>query len=239
MALSDPVWLALIVAVPTLITGAVVTPLTIVISNRAAAKTKAAETKAAAEEKAREAAAVAEAKAAEADERRQDQRETWARQDKQAADLREVANQAATAAQLLAEQQREIAAGTAEAARLLKQNNAVVAASAAEQQVQLKSIHTIVNSSFTVLGEQLLSTTEEKLVLQLENADLWKRLGTEASVEVLAVIEATRSRIGEMKATLADRLEKTKAAENQAGVAHAITGAAFAAGVAAGEARND
>lgn len=212
---------------------------TIVImhNTRSARLAKAAEVKAAAEAKAVEIAEAKAAKAAEADERREDQRLAFARQDQQAADLREVAAQAAKAAELLAEQNREIAAGTAEVARLAKANNVVVAANAAEQKTQLQSIHTIVNSSFTVLAEQLLSTTEEKLALQLEVADLRGQLGTSASVEVLALIESTRARITEMKASLADRVEKTKDAETKASIATAITGAAYAAGVAAGEAK--
>lgn len=133
--------------------------------------------------------------------RRQDREED--RKDREA-----VANQAAEAARLLIERQDATAAKVAEAARLVKENNKAVAAATAETQEQLKVIHGLVNSSMTAAMQSEYGAVQRELAMMQEVIELKRAAGKNPSVDALAAIGATKDKIAELAAALADRLKQ-------------------------------
>ena len=130
---------------------------------------------------------------------RKEKAQDYARQD-------EVARQAAEAARLLSDRQDAAALKAEEAARLLAVNTANVAETARESKKTLDTIHGLVNSNLTASKQAEFAATVREAAMMQEVIDLKRASGVEPSIETLATLEATRTKIGEMKAELADRL---------------------------------
>ena len=122
--------------------------------------------------------------------RRADKQEDWARQDA-------VAEQAASAALLL------LAA------------NERVAKAAASTNDKLDVIHTLVNSNMTAAMQAELTAVEAQHAVLLEVIALKEASGASA-VESRSTMRSLEGRIGELRATLTDRLEQTRVANLQA-----------------------
>ncbi len=122
--------------------------------------------------------------------RREDKEEDWARQDA-------VASQAAKAAELLLAQ------------------NKVVAETATTTNEKLDVIHTLVNSNMTAAMQAEYDATVRELAMMREVIRLNKVAGTEPSVEATAAVDATEIKVGELKATLEDRLRQAQVVEKQ------------------------
>jgi hypothetical protein len=140
--------------------------------------------------------------------RRKERIEDFERQDA-------VALQAAEAAKLLSERQDAAANKAAEAARLLAVNTAKVAETAKDAADTAKKandkldiIHVLVNSNMTAALQAELGATERELALMMEVIELRKGVGRDPNVETLATVEATRNKIGELRATLMDRMNQ-------------------------------
>ena len=129
--------------------------------------------------------------------------EDFARQDA-------VAAQAAEAARLLSNRQDAAASKAADAAKLLVVNTAKVAETAKITNIKLDVIHTLVNSNMTAAMQAELDATTRELAMMGEVIELKRVAGREPNVQALAAIEATKSRISELTAALADRLKQSK-----------------------------
>lgn len=129
---------------------------------------------------------------------RQDRLADYARQDK-------VAVAAARAAVELATSQKRIADQASEAARLLLGANERVAHTALQTSEKLDVIHDLVNSNMTAAIQSELDATVRELAMMKEVVELNRAAGREPSVETLAAIEATKNKIAELTAVLADR----------------------------------
>ncbi len=147
--MADQIWLALIVAVPAIVTGAIAPLATVLITNRS---------------------------------RRKDKEQDWARQD-------------------------AVAAQAAEAAKLLLAANERVAETTATTNAKLDVIHVLVNSSMTAAMQAELDATVRELAMMGEVIELKRANGHEPSIAALAAVKTTELRIGELKATLADRMK--------------------------------
>jgi DNA anti-recombination protein RmuC len=135
--------------------------------------------------------------------RRKEKEQDYARQDA-------VAKQAAEAARLLVERQDAAAGKAAEAANLLAVNTAKVAATAQEAKKTLDTIHTLVNSNLTASMQAEFNATVREAAMMQEVIDLKRAAGVEPTIETLATLESTKSRISELNAALADRLGPSK-----------------------------
>lgn len=131
----------------------------------------------------------------------------------------EAASRAETAAKGAADATRSAALHAADAARLLEEHNAVVAASTAETQAQLveikkqgQEIHVLVNSNLTAAKQATLEALEAKLIAQRLVETMREATGNHTSMETLADMDATSTKIAELKAELADRLKQTETA---------------------------
>lgn len=197
------VLLALIVAIPALLSA----PILSLMTTRSAAK----------------------ARVQESIVRHQERLEDWERQDKVAADARAeakhqsdlvaaaadaakaVAAKADEAARLLIKNQKESDVKNVEQARLLAESNAKIAAEVAISSSRLESkvdvVHTLVNSTMTRAMQSELDAIKREVLMMLEVVELKKRAGSEPSPETLEAIELTRSKIHEKEVALADRLK--------------------------------
>jgi hypothetical protein len=79
-----------------------------------------------------------------------------------------------------------------------------------------EQIHTLVNSNLTAQMNDTLDATVRDLASLQEIVALKERDGREPTPEALQVIEATESRIGELRAKLRDRAEATEIGAEQA-----------------------
>lgn len=136
--------------------------------------------------------------------RREDKREDWARQDA-------VADQVADAAR----KAEEVAAQAAGAADLLLAANERVAHTAAVTNEKLDVIHTLVNSNMTAAMQAELTAVEAQRAVLLEVITLKEDSGV-STVDPRATVDVLESRISELRAVLADRLEQTRVANLQA-----------------------
>jgi hypothetical protein len=153
--------------------------------------------------------------------RKQDRQEDWARQDEVAARVTEaarktgeVADQAATAAKLLARENQKVAAAT------LLTNDKIDAVA-----VQATQIHGLVNSAMSEEMRRNLESQESLLVVLEELQDVKRVAGVPTSADAAARIEATRATIAELKAALGDRFRATMRAEETAAAAAAAAAA--------------
>jgi len=109
--------------------------------------------------------------------------------------------------------QDEVAAKVAEAAALLVESNARATIEAENTRQQLKEIHVLVNSDMTTALQDTLESTERELVSLRKLLSLDAERGHHPSVDDLAMIEATESRIADMRSELITRLKQTKAVD--------------------------
>jgi hypothetical protein len=79
-----------------------------------------------------------------------------------------------------------------------------------------EQIHTLVNSNLTAQMNDTLDATVRDLASLQEIVALKGREGREPTAEALQVIEATESRIGELRAKLRDRAEATEIGKAEA-----------------------
>jgi hypothetical protein len=128
--------------------------------------------------------------------RRKEKEQDYARQD--------------AVAKLLVERQDAAAGKAAEAAQLLAVNTAEVAATALESKKTLDTIHTLVNSNLTASMQAEFNATVREAAMMQEVIDLKRAAGVEPTIETLATLESTKSRISELSAALADRLGPSK-----------------------------
>jgi hypothetical protein len=137
-------------------------------------------------------------------------KQDWDRQDA-------VAAQAAEAARLLLARQETIAAKAREAAGLLVESNERVAdaARAATQETngKLDVIHKLVDGHMTESMQSEHDATKRELVLLLHVVELNKAMNRDPGIDALAEIEATRKKIAELGAKLAERLRQVQLAE--------------------------
>jgi hypothetical protein len=119
------------------------------------------------------------------------------RHEKEEADRKEVADQAARAANLLLEENKRV--------RL----------TAEQTQEKLDVIHILVNSNMTAAMQAELDATRRDLASLREVARLNEEAGRSLSDEARQVIEDTQLRISKLDAELRDRLKQTKAAEKE------------------------
>jgi hypothetical protein len=132
-------------------------------------------------------------------ERRKDQEQTWARDDK-------VAEQAAEAAELLLAAQKESIARTDAVAER-------VAAATSTTTAQLNAIHTLVNSDMTAARQSELDQTRVTLAVLRKVVALDLAAGRDPAEADRATIDATEARIAELEAILEDRLAQQQAVE--------------------------
>lgn len=138
--------------------------------------------------------------------RRQEKFDEYTRQDQVAARVED-------AARKLLQRQDEVAAKAAEAAKLLLANNERVAADAEKANAKLDVIHTLVNSNMTAALQSEMDATTRELAMMREVVELKRAAGSDPTTEVLAAIEATKMKLGELAATLADRLAANEQAK--------------------------
>jgi hypothetical protein len=140
--------------------------------------------------------------------KRKERAEDFARQDA-------VAKQAAEAARLLAERQDAMASKAAEAARLLVINTAQVAERAKVTIQKLDVIHTLVNSNMTAALQSELDAVTREMAMMVEVGELKQAAGQPPSEEASGAIKATRAKITELTAALADRLKQQEIIDHQ------------------------
>jgi len=202
--ISDTVLLALIVAAPAVVTGAIVPVIVLAITNRNNRTVKAQEVVAARAEKDREAAV-----------RRAEKQEDWARLDAVAAAAKTDSWQLLESQRVMAGKADEASAGVVEVARVLAETTRASSLAIEKTQGQLTVIHTLVNSNMTAAMESELGALVRELALMREVVELKKVAGHAPTIETLAAIKATESKIIELTASIRDR----KAASDQADAA--------------------
>lgn len=135
--------------------------------------------------------------------RRAERAEDYARQDKVAARVEVAAGKAV-----------KVADKAAEAAALLVESNAVAAETAASATAdtnrRLDQIHTLVNSNMTAAMQAELDRTQEVLVMLREVMALNEAAGRPPSEDARTRIAVTERKVGELSATLNDRLAQTR-----------------------------
>ena len=113
------------------------------------------------------------------------------------------------------EREDKVARVAAEAARLLVANNDVVARTAAVTNGKLDQIHTLVNSNMTAAMRAELEATIEKLKLMRQIVDRDKADNIKVLPEALRAISEVEIKIGELQASLNDRLRQTQIADQK------------------------
>ena len=86
---------------------------------------------------------------------------------------------------------------------------------AADARAKLDVIHTIVDGGITASMRAELDATVRELATMREVVDLKRALGQEPTPEALTAIEATRVKVAELSAKLADREAAVAKAEEQ------------------------
>lgn len=222
-ASHDAVWLALIIAIPAVLTGTIAPAIMLSIKNRSDRRIKEAETEV----------------------RRRERQEDNDRADKIRDDaaasaehiamkVDDTARQAREAAALLKQQQDAQAAKTAEVARLLEEANERAAQSAKEiagKVAEVKAVavetHGLADGEFTKQKISTLNVMKAQVLLLLDNVELNKAAGRPASPERLEEIEVVRREISALEADIVER--KARVAAMAAATAAAATAAAAAA----------
>jgi len=130
----------------------------------------------------------------------------------------QVAEAAQKAEQVAAEARqtvRESRIRTDEVARLAEQTALGVTQQLNVLGEGVERVHKLVNSDMTAARRDELIGAKKMLEALLRNVELQQVAGIEPSQEDLALIEATRARIDELEAILADRLVQQRAVEAQ------------------------
>jgi hypothetical protein len=108
------------------------------------------------------------------------------------------------------ERQDKVAKLAADAARTLETNTAEAFATARESKKTLDTIHMLVNSNLTASMQAEFNATVREATMMQEVIDLKRAAGVEPTIETLATLESTKSRISELSAALTDRLGPPK-----------------------------
>lgn len=135
---------------------------------------------------------------------REDRQADWARQDA-------VAAKAEAAS-------RAIADRAAEAARLLAENNMLVAETAKETGKKLDVIHELVNSNMTAAMQSEFEAVTRELAMMREVVELRRAAGQEPGPDALAAIAATQAKLAELDVTLDDRAKAQNRVNQQIGL---------------------
>ena len=98
---------------------------------------------------------------------------------------------------------------------MLVENNERVAKTAKETNLKLDQIHTLVNSNMTAAMRAELEATIQKLKLMREIVARDKADNIRVLPEALRAIRDVETKIGELTATLNDRLRQTQIAEEK------------------------
>ncbi|MGA2412710.1 MAG: hypothetical protein ABSG46_20295 [Candidatus Binataceae bacterium] len=134
---------------------------------------------------------------------------------------KEVAHKAAEAAVSLTASQTQVASKAAEAAVDLIASQKVVAdtlvVANAKTNSKLDVIHALVNSNMTTAMQSELDATVRELAMMREVVALNGAAGRPPSEESLGAIDATQTKINELKAALADRAEAAQRVVSDAG----------------------
>lgn len=80
---------------------------------------------------------------------------------------------------------------------------------------KLDEVHTLANSSYTAALRAALEAVQAKLVVLMDSLDFKKEHGLEATVEMLADIEATRKKMDELDGAIQVRLKEDLAAKEE------------------------
>jgi hypothetical protein len=123
-----------------------------------------------------------------------------------------VAARAADDYKALLGKQEEVAAQAREAARLLAASTKEAQESAHLTEAKLDQIHTLVNSNLTAAIVDQLDARKTMLTLLLETVESKKLVGSKPSPETLEVIAATKIKVAELEAQVADRMQQTNLA---------------------------
>ena len=109
----------------------------------------------------------------------------------------------------------DVAERAKQTARLLVENNERVARTSKETNLKLDQIHTLVNSNMTAAMRAELEATIQKLKLMREIVARDKADNITVLPEALRAIKDVEMKIGELTATLNDRLRQTEIAEEK------------------------
>ena len=111
--------------------------------------------------------------------------------------------------------QDEVALRLKNAANLQIASNKIVAEAAVSVNNKLDVIHTLVNSNMTSAMQAEYDAVVRELALMNEVISLHRAEGREPSEEALAALDTTKSKIGELKITLDERLKQSEIASIQ------------------------
>lgn len=198
MAISETVQLALIVAIPTLLTGFVAPVIALWLSNRGKATDAALAAKLRAEEK----------------------RADWARQDAVAEKQAILAAQQIATAESAARRVDQVAKQAKEAAELLvvrqdasafqqQEQSAIMRATSAKVDV----VHGLVNSQYTAALQSEMDATVALLAVLEELVGMKTVQGQPVEQTTKDAISATKRKIGELRITLNERQAQAKTAD--------------------------
>ena len=109
----------------------------------------------------------------------------------------------------------DVAERAKKTAELLVENNERVARTSKETNLKLDQIHTLVNSNMTAAMRAELEATIQKLKLMREIVARDKADNIKVLPEALRAIKDVELKIGELTATLNDRLRQTEIAEEK------------------------
>lgn len=129
---------------------------------------------------------------------REDRDAEWARQDR-------VAERAAEATRKVTDNQRIIAGQAATAADLLLENNKQVAETQKVTNGKLDIIHTLVNSNLTAAMQAEYDAVKRELAMMREVIALRRTLGQDPSPDSLAEMHATEKKLAGLAEKLEDR----------------------------------
>jgi hypothetical protein len=124
---------------------------------------------------------------------------------------------AARAAEKAADYARQdvVAAKVEEAAKAAREVSQTLAATTKTTNDKLDVIHTLVNSNMTAALQAEYDATTRELAMMHEVIEVKKTMGREPTEMALAAIKATEEKLGELRATLDDRLKQAKVVEVQ------------------------
>jgi len=123
-------------------------------------------------------------------------------------DRDEVKRQAAAAAALLRENTARVEEATREATKTL-------ASATKTTNDKLDVLHTLTNSNYTAAKVAELAATERELAMMHLVAEMSRSAGREPTAKALAAIDATESRVVELRDEIAERHKQAQVVEDQ------------------------
>lgn len=133
-----------------------------------------------------------------------------------AASQKRIADQAATAAQLLAEAQAETIRRSDEVAALAAERDDLMTARLAQIDAQAKRIHTLVNSDMTAARQSERDQTEAMVVVLRKVITLAEDRGLVPEPLDVQALQTAERRVAELDQILADRMTQMRAVEAEA-----------------------